>query len=367
MMAAPNSPAAQWVEPEQSPWGLSLQPAGCPLCKRVFLVQADHLGRVCPSCFQSKLEAQPAWLRSEPPERVVQFRKGRNDLHQILASFTQGVWLHADDFTPESLFQHVRPVYFPMWLVDSNVAGDWQGEAGFDYQVKSSQESYHEGRWISQDVVETRIRWEPRLGQLMRHYDNITVPALSDHQALMENLGNFQFDQCTPYQPGLIGTADMLVPDLQPEHAWPTAAASLERAAAEECRQAAGAEHLRQYALTPDYSGLNWTQLLLPLYISYYTRDDGQPQPVWVNGQTGVVGGLRLASQKKGWQLAAILEGLALALVGMGLLAAIIPPITLLGILMVLAGFALAIIGVVPAVWPWQWNRGQQPRKVISR
>jgi hypothetical protein len=275
--------------------------------------------------------------------------------------------VHGADFTPGSLLQRMRPVYFPMWLVDSDVAGVWKGEAGFDYQVKSSQESYYEGRWVSRDVVETRIRWEPRLGQMQRHYDNITVPAVIDHQALMGYLGGFHFDQAVAYKPILIGTADLRVPDLQPEYAWPAAAAGLQRAAADECMKAAGAGHFRQYALSPSYSGVNWTQLLLPLYISYYTRDDGQPQVVWVNGQTGAVGGLRLASQKRGWQLAGILELIALALIGLGLLAVIIPPITLLGVLMAFAGFLLAIFGVVPAVWPWQWNRGQQPHKVVSR
>jgi hypothetical protein len=202
---------------------------------------------------------------------------------------------------------------------------------------------------------------------MTRHYDNISTPAVIDHQALLETIGSFQFEQCVAYKPILIGTADMRVPDLQPEHAWPGVTTSLQRAAAEDCRKAAGAGHMRQYGLTPNYSGVNWTQLLLPLYISYYIRDDGQPQAVWVNGQTGVAGGLRLASQKKGWQVAGIMELVALALIGLGLLAVIIPPITLLGVLMAFSGFVLAIFGVVPAVWPWQWNRGQQPRKVLTR
>lgn len=366
-MAAPVAPAAQEAAPAQPLWGLALQPAGCPSCKRVFLVQPGRTGQPCPACFHGKLEGQPAPVRPEPPELLVQFRKGRSDLQQILAGFVSGVWLHGNDFTAESLMRRMRPIYLPMWLVDCDVSGGWQAEAGFDYQVKSSQESYREGRWISRDVVETRTRWEPRMGQMARHYDNLAAPALNDHQSLMVNLGEYRLNQCVPYQPGQVGTADIRVPDLQPEHAWPIASANVVRAAGEDCRKATGAEHARQYQLNPAYSSLNWTQLLLPMYITYYTGDDGQPQAVMVNGQTGAVSGLRLASQKKGWRLAGILESVAITIILLGLAASIIPPFIPLGILMVLVGFGLALFGIIPAAWPWQWNRGQQPHKVVSR
>ena len=367
MMTAPNLPTNQLVDPAQTLWGMSLQPAGCPVCKRVFLVQAARMGCLCPACFKGKLESQPAWLRPEPPELLLPFGKRQDDLQGLLAGFTRGVWLHGEDFTPQSLFQRLRPAFFPMWLVDSDMTGEWQADAGFDYQVKSSQDSYRDGRWVSRDLVETRVRWEPRLGQLERHYDNVAVPAISDHAGLSARLGAYQLNVGVSYRPDLVGAADLRVPDLQPEHAWQAAEGSLERSAGEECRRAASADHFRQYQVRPAFSRVNWTQLLLPMYTTYYTRDDGLPETVLVNGQTGAISGLRLASQKKGWRLTLILELAALGAFLVGLLATIIPPITLLGILLIMVSFCLAIAGIVPAVWPWQWNRGQQPRKVISR
>jgi hypothetical protein len=32
--------------------------------------------------------------------------------------------------------------------------------------------------------------------------------------------------------------------------------------------------------------------------------------------------------------------------------------------LFILLAFMLGIAGIVPAAWPWQWNRGQQDQKV---
>ncbi|RPI28031.1 MAG: TFIIB-type zinc ribbon-containing protein, partial [Chloroflexota bacterium] len=281
-------------------WGVAFQPAGCPACKQVFLIDPARLGLVCPACGQSKLEAQPALLRCETPELLAPFRVQRAAMAAALNAFVKDVWLRPVDFSPESLMQRLTPVYWPMWLVDSDVHGDWQGEAGYDYQVKSSRESYRSGQWQSDEVVETRVRWEPRLGQLRRHYDNISVPALSEHDALIRETGSYALDQAAAYKPDLVGQAALRVPDLQPTAAWPQAQSRLNRAASEDCARASGAQHTRNFTIQAQYEGLHWSQLMLPLYVSYYTDDQGQRRLVYINGQSGKVGGLRLASQRNG-------------------------------------------------------------------
>jgi hypothetical protein len=117
--------------------------------------------------------------------------------------------------------------------------------------------------------------------------------------------------------------------------------------------------------LQANYTDLNWTQLFLPLFVTYYTTDDGQRYPVYINGQSGAISGVRLASQRKGWQWAGILAGIAAGLVLLGLLsfaaAVLLPPLSILGGLLVFLAFLVAIAAVVPAIWPWQWNRKQPP------
>lgn len=111
-------------------------------------------------------------------------------------------------------------------------------------------------------------------------------------------------DQATAYQPGQVKGAAFRVPDLPSESAWPLAQAQLDEAASAECRQAAGAQHLRNFGLRADYESLHWTQMLLPLYVIWYTDDQGQPHTLYLNGQSGVIGGKRLVSQRKGGQIA---------------------------------------------------------------
>jgi hypothetical protein len=368
MMPAPALPTTAVVERLEEVWGISRQPAGCSHCHQVHLVDASGLGRVCPSCVRGKLEAQPALLRPEPPELLIPFRISREEIARILKQYSEAVWIRPDDFKAEILMSRLMPVYFPEWLVDSDILGTWSAEMGYDYKVKSSEETYSSGGWHTREVIETRIRWEPRMGQIAKRFDNIQVPALEDHRHLIRVTGGYQTQQPIPYNPDRLGQAYLRVPDLPPESAWPVAQDNLDQAAALSCTQAAGAQHVRNFDLHADYESLNWTQLLLPTYVTYYTDDQGLAHPVYINGQSGAAGGIRLASQRKGWIWAGVLLLIALVLFLSGILsfvaATLMPPLGVLGTFLIVLGLVVGVAAIIPAIWPWRWNREQQAAKV---
>lgn len=366
-MTAPEFPTVKPVEEGvniESLWGIPYGPCGCQVCGRAFLAPTSFTGRTCPNCGKGSLAPQPALLRPEPPELLVPYQISGSELLSRFQAFTRGVWLHTPDFTPKSLTGRTIPVYWPMWLVDSTVQGEWQAEVGYDYQVKSSRESYTGSGWRTHEVIETRVDWQPRLGTLNRRYENIPVPALSNHNRIAKFAGDYQLARAIPYDPDKIGGAALQVPDQNPENAWPIAKPALDRAAGDECSQAAGGQHIRNFRIQAEYHSTHWTQMLLPLYVSYYHDDDGNPHLVYINGQSGRVSGLRLASQRKGWQIAGIIGAAALFLFLLGLLGfavtALFPPAGALGGLLVILAIITGIAAIVPAVWPWQWNRGQQ-------
>jgi hypothetical protein len=365
-MAAPTLPPVEILAALAQAWGSALQPAGCPACKRAFLTPAAGVGRRCPACSRANLEPQSVRIRPEAPEKIVSFRLLPKDLLPGLTRFAEGVWIRPDDLDGAKLASRVVPVFWPVWLVDAAVDGAWTAEVGFDYQVKSSQESYASGGWRSREIVETRARWEPRLGQIRRRYDNIPAAAVTDAETLLNRAGRYQLQDAAPYQPAAVGGALLRVPDLPPESAWPAARQGIDAAAALECQQASAGQHIRNFSPDARYEDQNWTQLLLPVYLTYYTDDAGQPVIVQINGQTGVVGGPRLASQKKGWRTAGLLAALGAFLVILGIAlvftGGVFPLLALLGALVFLGGIVSGLSAVVPAVWPWQWNRKQRGR-----
>ena len=96
-------------------------------------------------------------------------------------------------------------------------------EAGFDYQVESSKEYYVNNRWQSRKQIETRVRWEPRLGEVSYHVDNITTPALEEHNNRWQMTGGYHLDRAITYDPDRLGSAFLEIPDRTPEDAWPLA------------------------------------------------------------------------------------------------------------------------------------------------
>ena len=354
-------------------WGAPLTVVHCAYCGEAHLVPEEWMGEGlrpspplrCPFCLQGPVAPQPAYLREEPPEQVLPYGVSEQRLANILNRWTKGVWFRPAHLKAGVLMQRVRRYLFPLWLVDGQVEAVWRADAGFDYQVVSYQDRYSEGAgWSSQEVTETRVRWEPRVGRLNRAYENVAAPALDDHRALMARLGNFDLSQRTGYSPEAAAGAVVRIPSLEPEAAWPGVEAAFVRAAEAECRQAAGADHIRDFMLQAEYSDLNWTLLLLPAYVTWYQEEE-RIWPVLANGQNGRVSGVRRASARKANVTSLILGvvGLLLFLVGGGLalLGAALPPAAVVGVVILVIGLLLAVAAPVPAIGVWVFNRRSSP------
>jgi len=304
--------------------------------------------------------AQLPYLR--PPEFVMPFTVTKTTADKHIEAFASDIPSAPRDLNPETLRSRVQQLYLPMWLVDSDVAATWEAEVGFDYDVVSHQERYRDGSgWATQQVQETRIRWEPRVGQLKRRYDNVVAPAMEQHAALEKALGAYALDNAQPYTANILTRALVCLPDRAPDAAWADAAPAFQVAAGEECRQAASANHIRQFRWSPTYSGQHWTLLLLPLYAAYYLDDENQPRPVLINGQSGRVYGVRRASMQQAQRTAMILVAIAAVLfllslaVGVAGLAA--PPLLLVAGFGGLLALCVGLGAIIPIVRAWRFNR----------
>ena len=346
-------------------WGVELTAVHCARCGEAHLVPEEAVPSRCPFCFQGPVAPQPAYLREEPPEQVLPYSVSKRKLVQILERWTQGVRFRPDEFKAEALARRARRYFVPLWLVDGRVEGAWRADVGFDYQAVSYQDRYSDGRgWSSQEVREGRVRWEPRVGRISRTYENLAAPALDDHRALMNRLGSFDLSQRADYSPEAVADGAVRIPTLEPEAAWPGAEAAFVRAAGEECRQAASADHIRDFRPEVEYRDLNWTQLLLPAYVTWY-REGERIWPVLVNGQSGQVNGVRRASSRKANVTSLALGGVALLLFVFGgllaLLGAAFPPLIAVGGLILVVGLLLGVAAPIPAIGVWVFNRRSAP------
>jgi hypothetical protein len=161
------------------------------------------------------------------------------------------------------------------------------------------------------------------------------------------------------------------LPNRAPRDAWYDAARGFRDAAAGECRQAAGAEHIREFGWSPQFGDLRWTQLLLPAYTTYYLDDGGAVRRVIVHGQAGRASGPRRASMKRAWLRALLVVVAALLLVAAALALATqlgisrtqITGNALLPLLVVL--FVGGRLAIAPLVTASRFNRQQGAEREI--
>jgi hypothetical protein len=291
------------------------------------------------------------------------FTLSEAQLHQQLRAFADSVWFAPPDLTPQNLITRVQRLYLPMWLVDGEVEAIWQAEAGFDYQAVSHHDKYNDnqGGWSSQQVTETRIRWEPRLGRLKRTYQNRAAPSLEEEAQLRAQLGPYNREKAQPYQPQALAGTIVRLPNRSPDDAWPDVVPAFQAAAAEECRQAAQAAHIRQFRWTATYQNLNWTLLLLPAYITYYLNDEQVACPVLLHGQSGQLSGRRYGSMKRAKQTGLLIASGAVVLFGLSLLLALfsvlLPPLFLLAGIGLMAAFVIGALALLPILIVWQAKR----------
>lgn len=63
--------------------------------------------------------------------------------------------------------------------------------------------------------------------------------------------------------------------------------------------------NIDELTIQADFHDQKWTQLLLPVYTTAYRDDNGEVQPILINGQNGTIYGVKKASlrQARNWSL----------------------------------------------------------------
>lgn len=348
----------------KSSWGIELEAAICDHCDWSYLLPPDDSQLTCPHCFRGKLERIGDGLPySHPPELAVPFSASTDLLQRSMQEFARSVPFAPRDLTPLNLSARLQRILLPMWLVDTDVSASWQSEVGFDYDVVSHQDRFSDrrGGWSSERVTETRIRWEPRMGKLQRKYENVPAPALEEHSKIAAWLGEHELASAGGYDASIIKDAHVRLPTRAPEDAWPDAVPTLRALAAEDCRQAAGAKHQRDFHWSPEYSKRNWTQVLLPVYATHYLDDEAAPQALIIHGQTGKISGARRASMKRARMTSLVMAAVASMLGFPSLLFSVLPILpneirSVAGCALALA-FLMGILAIIPIAVAWQFNR----------
>ena len=346
-------------------WGRQLQPAVCDHCDWTFLL-ADDKSRTCPHCFKGELQPFDDDLEHLPstvaPEIILPFEADKVRMMATIAQFAGSIPLHPEDLSAQNLVDRTRKIYWPMWLVDADVKAQWKAEFGFKYDVKSHRTSYQNGQWHTQEVLESHADWEPRVGMMVKRLDNVPAPALEEHRVIVRQTGQYDDKKGKPYASDMLEQTAIRLPGRSTEDSYGDAEIGFKKRAASTCCKAAEGDDVRNYEWQHSLENLNWTQLLLPVYTTYYKDDDDNVRIVWINGQNGFISGSKRASLKRGQQI------LTLGWIAASIIAVLGIVLSFLGNSGLLMGGLIlgAIVGVgsiVPYANAWQFNEQEKKRE----
>jgi hypothetical protein len=337
----------------------------CDACGTSFWSDQKPAGQpwLCPNCMQGPLTEAGGetveQLAVPEPEGIIPFSFPKEQITNALIRYVNQIPFRPRDLTAENLATRLQKVYMPQWWVDVDVQAQWQAEAGYDYQVVSHKEAF-KGQWVSQEVKETRVRWEPRVGLLTKHYDNLPAPALQDPREFEAQVGRYTLSEIQAVGEGALEGTLIRIAQRDTKDAWPQAELVLRAAAGEECRQACKANDIRQFQWTPEVQNSHWTQLLLPVYVTYYVDQNQRRRWVMINGQTGKISGDLLAdlNQAIGSALRYLAVGGGLLILGLILSLLGIPA---LANLLVLIGIGVGCFAFYPFGRAWLFNKNQHP------
>lgn len=358
---------SQGLQGYQSLWGENLWAGSCDQCNSQYILPLEPLTGNCPTCVNNKLmvydpSTTKKILDEQLPELIIPPSLSPATIMERIKQFLSGLWFAPSDLTIDHLNSRIILMYIPLWLVDTEVDSQWWAETGFNYEIVSHQDYYDENRggWFSREIKEPRIRWEPRLGTLHRTYLNLALPALEDHSHWFRALGYYDEHEAKPFEPKMISSAFVHLPNRGKADSWPDALPRLQEIAGSECKNAAGANHIRDFRWTPKIHNQNWTLMLVPIFRSFYLDDENQPCSILINGKTGQISGDKRASMKRAqritiWTLIAAFLLLISSLIGFGI-SIVIPAGLLLAAGLLILAIVTTFLAFLPPLIVWRIN-----------
>jgi hypothetical protein len=105
--------------------------------------------------------------------------------------------------------------------------------------------------------------------------------------------------------------------------------------------------------------------LLSPVYTTFYLDDEGNPQKIWINGQTGLISGKRRASMRKARKAALTILVVAVIIFLLSLLAIgaslLLPALLTIGVLALVTALVVGLGSVIPIATVCWFNQSQLP------
>lgn len=246
----------------------------CGRCGAETIFPVGTVSDACPYCGAHQ------WLESDEtkalldPHVVIPFRLSKAQAESALKDWlAQSDWFAPDDLPALGQRAELRPAYHPFWTFDGTLEIAWQCE------VNEGNNNYP--------------RWVARHDLAYENFDDVLIPGLKGYPAnLLRGIQPFDLKSALAFQPAYLAGWPAISYDLS----MADASLKARERVVQKVRRTLEARinimqeirNLRTGAA--NWSGMTFKYILLPVWMGTYRYGDAV-YPVWINGQTGKVGG----------------------------------------------------------------------------
>ena len=269
-------------------WNTERRSVQCQSCKAVMVFDPAKVGQNCEFCGSPALVDYAELKSPIRPQSLLPFKVSQDQIRDRIRRWYASKWFAPGALKRKALVDQVKGLYIPYWTFDAQVHCRWEAEAGYYYYVT---ESYTDNQGRSQTRQVRRVRWEPASGELDHFFDDEPVPATKGvNESLLRGVEPFPTNELVPYDTAFLSgfvveryqvvLADAAKDSRDQMHAHLMTL----------CGQQVPGDTHRNLQIAPDFSGLTFKHILVPVWLVTYLYGAKVYQVV-ANGSTGVIAG----------------------------------------------------------------------------
>lgn len=225
------------------------------------------------------------------PQGILPFKVNREKAVGNFGSWVKGLWLAPNDLKNHAKnYERFQGIYLPYWTYDCDVATDYRGERGTNYQVTKSVTN-SEGK--TEFKTETKTRWKKVSGSVETTFDDVLVPATKSLKSKqLHKLEPWDLSRMVDYSDSYLQGYQAETYQIDIKQGYSDAKDRMQFKINEVIREDIGGDKQSISATESVYTNATFKHLILPVWVTSYRYKEKVYQ-VLVNAQTGEVQGDR--------------------------------------------------------------------------
>ncbi|MEO0422463.1 MAG: primosomal protein N' (replication factor Y) - superfamily II helicase [Pseudomonadota bacterium] len=270
----------------------------CPSCAAQFQFDPKQHAGECPFCATPIVVNQLALEDPDSPTRIHPKSLLPFDVDEQGARDGVSKWLGKLIFAPPKLRRYGRVgglhgVYLPYWTYDSRTRSSYTGERGTVYYVNVPVTTVRNGRTVTVNRREARVRWRRVSGTVARRFDDVLVGASKSlPRTLTDKLAPWDLAALVPYDERYLSGFRSEVYEVSLDQGFEVARGIMGGIIRRDVLRDIGGDRQRVHSVQTEHFDTTFKHLLLPVWTASYEYRSKRFR-LAVNARTGRVVGER--------------------------------------------------------------------------